>query len=155
MGSTMKPTIFNERVARALRNWHHTAKKHVKQNRGLQLQTPSSAPSTPNQPKSQANLLRQCHSEMYTYPTSPIRFDSEAHHPYEIDSPPSSISHHHKSKVNASSSSSIHHHEIEMGHLDHDPPQNINEPNSTLVSSGSNQHEIDIEHKKEFSFEKR
>ncbi|GFZ13160.1 seven transmembrane MLO family protein [Actinidia rufa] len=27
MGSTMKPTIFNEKVATALRNWHHTGKK--------------------------------------------------------------------------------------------------------------------------------
>ena len=33
MGSTMKPTIFNERVAMALRNWHHTAKKNIKHNK--------------------------------------------------------------------------------------------------------------------------
>jgi len=31
MGSNMKPVIFNERVATALRSWHHTARKHLKQ----------------------------------------------------------------------------------------------------------------------------
>lgn len=75
---------------------------------------------------------------------------SQPNHPYEIDfdSPLSCISHHHKSKVNALSSSSIHHHEMEMGHLDHDSPQNVNESNSTLVGSDLSQHEIDIEYKK-------
>ncbi|TKY48504.1 MLO protein 6 [Spatholobus suberectus] len=148
MGSTMKPTIFNESVASALRNWHHKAKKQIKQNRGLHSQTPlSSRPTTPNHPTSPAHLLRH-------YPISPIRSDYKAHHPYEIDSPQSSNSHHHKPKVNASSSSSVHHHEMEVGHLAHDPPQYVNEPISTLVGSGLTQHEIDIEHSKEFSFDK-
>uniref|UniRef100_A0A0R0GXL3 MLO-like protein n=1 Tax=Glycine max TaxID=3847 RepID=A0A0R0GXL3_SOYBN len=71
MGSTMKPTIFNERVARALRKWHHTAKKNVKHNRGLRLQTP-------NHTKSNANFLRRYHSEMATYPSSPIRGSSQS-----------------------------------------------------------------------------
>ncbi|ESW23747.1 hypothetical protein PHAVU_004G071800 [Phaseolus vulgaris] len=30
MGSTLKPTIFNDRVAAALKKWHHTSKKHLK-----------------------------------------------------------------------------------------------------------------------------
>ncbi|KAL5845761.1 hypothetical protein ACOSQ3_009285 [Xanthoceras sorbifolium] len=34
MGSNMKPAIFNEKVAEALRKWHHTAKKQIKQNKG-------------------------------------------------------------------------------------------------------------------------
>lgn len=48
MGSSMKPTIFNERVATALRNWHHTAKKNIKQNNnGSVSGTPlSSRPTT-------------------------------------------------------------------------------------------------------------
>ncbi|PWA83152.1 seven transmembrane MLO family protein [Artemisia annua] len=33
MGSTMKPTIFNDRVATALRSWHQTAKKQIKRNK--------------------------------------------------------------------------------------------------------------------------
>lgn len=31
MGSSMKPTIFNDKVASALKKWHHSAKKHVKE----------------------------------------------------------------------------------------------------------------------------
>jgi len=97
MGSTMKPTIFNERVARALRKWHHTAKKNVKHNRGLRLQTP-------NHTKSNANFLRRYHSEMATYPSSPIRFDLDAHLPCEVNA----------------TSSSIHHRQMEMGHQAHE-----------------------------------
>ncbi|XVE61736.1 hypothetical protein DITRI_Ditri06bG0063400 [Diplodiscus trichospermus] len=48
MGSTMKPTIFNERVANALRNWHQKARKHIKHNRHSGNTTPlSSRPDTP------------------------------------------------------------------------------------------------------------
>ncbi|KOM44209.1 hypothetical protein LR48_Vigan05g181400 [Vigna angularis] len=124
MGSTMKPTIFNERVAMALRNWHHAAKKHVKQqNRRSQSQTPLSGPTTPDHSVSQAHLLRRWHSEMDTYPT-----DFEAHRPCEIDLGPST---------------KVHHQEMEM---DHGPPQNVND---------QTQHEINIEHGKEFSFDNR
>ncbi|KAL5546190.1 hypothetical protein UlMin_005877 [Ulmus minor] len=66
MGSTMKPTIFNERVARALRNWHHTARKHVKQSK----QGPS-LPSTPSQPMSPIHLLRNYQNSQDSNPTSP------------------------------------------------------------------------------------
>ncbi|KAL6575835.1 MLO-like protein 12 [Orobanche hederae] len=61
MGSTMKPTIFNERVAAALRNWHHTAKKQVKQtNKHSAPGTPmSSRPATPgSHGMSPVHLLR-------------------------------------------------------------------------------------------------
>ncbi|KAK7402141.1 hypothetical protein VNO78_14168 [Psophocarpus tetragonolobus] len=119
MGSTMKVTIFNERVAMALRKWHHTAKKNVKQKRGLRLQSPlSSRPSTPNHP----NFLRRYHSEMATYPSSPIRLDFEANLPFEIGSPLSSNSHHHKSNDDAI----IQHHEIEITHLSNHSPQKVN-----------------------------
>ncbi|BAT91945.1 hypothetical protein VIGAN_07059000 [Vigna angularis var. angularis] len=140
MGSTMKATIFNERVAMALRNWHHTAKKNIKEKRGLRSQSPlSTRPSTPKHPKSKANLLRRYHSEMATYPSSPIRFDFEAHLPYEIHSPPSS-------KVNAAATSSIDQHEMEMEvemEIDMDQVSDLA------------QHQIDIEDKQEFSFDKR
>lgn len=140
MGSTMKPTIFNERVARALRKWHHTAKKNVKQNRGLRLQTPSSTrPTTPNHPKSQVNFLRRYHSEMAPYPSSPIRFDFEANLSYEVNA----------------TSSSIHHHEMEMGHQAYDHAEKVDEPSSTLVGLSLPQREIDIEHGKEFSFDNK
>ncbi|XP_010547373.1 PREDICTED: MLO-like protein 6 [Tarenaya hassleriana] len=48
MGSTMKPTVFNERVAAALKNWHRTARKQTKHSRHSNSTTPfSSWPTTP------------------------------------------------------------------------------------------------------------
>ncbi|KAI9077136.1 hypothetical protein K1719_040958 [Acacia pycnantha] len=40
MGSTMRPTIFDERVATAIRSWHQNAKKQVRQNKGSASVTP-------------------------------------------------------------------------------------------------------------------
>lgn len=58
MGSTMKPTIFNDRVAAALKNWHHIAKKHTKQGRLSGSNTPmSSRPQTPSHGMSPVHLL--------------------------------------------------------------------------------------------------
>ncbi|XP_074369667.1 MLO-like protein 12 [Apium graveolens] len=49
MGSTMKPTIFDERVAKALHRWQQDAKKNIKKNRQAEgSATPS--PKTPNGP---------------------------------------------------------------------------------------------------------
>lgn len=62
MGSTMKPTIFNERVAVALKHWHHTAKKHVKENRG---------PNPTIRPISPRFLLPYHRTETDTVPSSP------------------------------------------------------------------------------------
>ncbi|KAI3977121.1 hypothetical protein MKX01_042811 [Papaver californicum] len=55
MGSNMKPTIFNETVAVALKKWHHQAKKQTKESR---RGTPtSSMPSTPHYGMSPVHLL--------------------------------------------------------------------------------------------------
>lgn len=44
----MRPVIFSDNVASALRGWHHTAKKHVKQGRASGSSTPfSSRPASP------------------------------------------------------------------------------------------------------------
>lgn len=62
MGSTMKPTIFNQRVATAVKNWHHTAKKHVKRNKVSDASTTtpfSSRPSTPTYGMSPVHLLHK------------------------------------------------------------------------------------------------
>ncbi|KAG4983978.1 hypothetical protein JHK87_028727 [Glycine soja] len=60
MGSTMKPTIFNENVAVALKNWHHTAKKHIKHNKDSTSNTPfSSRPGTPTHGMSPVHLLHK------------------------------------------------------------------------------------------------
>ncbi|KAF8395200.1 hypothetical protein HHK36_019143 [Tetracentron sinense] len=65
MGSTMKLTIFNQRVASALRNWHHTAKKHIKHNKHSESMTPiSSRPGTPLHGMSPVHLLRHYRSDV-------------------------------------------------------------------------------------------
>ncbi|KAK4836668.1 hypothetical protein QYF36_025977 [Acer negundo] len=60
MGTTMKPTIFNDRVAAALKNWHHSAKKNTKHLHGRHSEsnTPfSSRPQTPTRGVSPVHLL--------------------------------------------------------------------------------------------------
>ncbi|GAU49981.1 hypothetical protein TSUD_287460 [Trifolium subterraneum] len=60
MGSTMRPTIFNERLATALKSWHHTSKKRVKHSRHSSNSTPfSSRPSTPTRGMSPVHLLHR------------------------------------------------------------------------------------------------
>ncbi|MFQ6647306.1 hypothetical protein Gotur_021504 [Gossypium turneri] len=74
MGSNMRPTIFNERVATALRNWHQKAKKHTKQNKQSHSQntTPlSSRPATPTHGMSPVHLLHNYPRSVESYPTSP------------------------------------------------------------------------------------
>lgn len=153
MGSTMKPTIFNERVATALRNWHHSAKKHVKQSRTGSVTPLSSRPGTPSRQMSPVDLLRNFRSGMDSLQNSPRRsnFDTER---WDTDSP--SPSHHQQLRLTEGSSS--YHHNIEMGQLDqHDrvanepgpaQPANISQPPAHQL-----QHEIKIE-KRDFSFER-
>lgn len=65
MGSNMKPTIFNERVAKALRNWHQSARKQIKKNHHSGSVTPlSSRPSTPLHGSSPVHLLRYFNNEL-------------------------------------------------------------------------------------------
>ncbi|PIN07050.1 hypothetical protein CDL12_20392 [Handroanthus impetiginosus] len=72
MGSNMKPTIFNERVAKALRTWHQTARKRIKKNRHSGSLTPlSSRLSTPLHGSSPSHLLRYYKSELDSVSASP------------------------------------------------------------------------------------
>ncbi|CAI9778412.1 unnamed protein product [Fraxinus pennsylvanica] len=64
MGSTMKPTIFNDRVVAALRNWHHTARENVKQNKSRAGTPMPSRPTTPSHGTSPLHLLRHYRSEI-------------------------------------------------------------------------------------------
>ena len=133
MGSNMKPTIFNDRVATALRNWHHKAKKHVKQNKGSV--TPfSSRPNTPSHHTSPVHLLKNHRSEMDSLHTSTRRsnFDIEQ---CKMDSP--SPSHHHNM----------------IKKVQEDYEKDIIESNSSEQREPM-QHVIDIE-PKEFSFDRR
>ncbi|XP_028756986.1 MLO-like protein 6 [Neltuma alba] len=49
MGSTMRPTIFDEKIAMAIRSWHMNAKQQVRRNRGSASVTPLiSRPTSPS-----------------------------------------------------------------------------------------------------------
>ena len=62
MGTKMKPTVFNERVAVALKSWHHTAKKQMKHGRTSESTTPfSSRTATPTHGSSPIHLLHNVH----------------------------------------------------------------------------------------------
>lgn len=155
MGSTMKPTIFNERVATALRNWHHTAKKHIKQNKGS-VTPMSSQPGTPSHHASPIHLLRHYRSEVDSFHTSPRRSNFDVEQRYETDSPSPS---HHLHIDGSFSHQHQHQHHVELGNVEHDRME-VNEPNSghaTIRGSQSSreQHEINIGPPKDFSFDKR
>ena len=88
MGSTMKPTIFNERVANALRNWHQKAKRDIKHNRLSGNTTPlSSKPDTPLHDVSPLHLLHSHRGELDNSQVSPRRssFDNEGWETEEPD----------------------------------------------------------------------
>lgn len=154
MGSNMKSTIFNERVATALKNWHHTAKKHVKdQSKHSNPVTPmSSRPGTPSHHgMSPVHLLRgHYRSDMGSLQNSPRRSNYDFDHWDNEGSP--SPSRFYQEAVDGS----LHH--IQLGQLDHEPQQVI-EPNSSQVvplsQEGRDQHEITIAGSRDFSFEKR
>ncbi|KAM6578831.1 hypothetical protein CsatB_030668 [Cannabis sativa] len=110
MGTSMKPTIFNDKVAEALRNWHHSARKHIKhQNKAAGSVTPlSSRPTTPTHHMSPVHLLRHYRSEAAdSLQNSPRRsnFDGATER-WETDSP--SPSHHHHGRFATEGSSSHH-----------------------------------------------
>ncbi|KAM5556067.1 MLO-like protein 12 [Rosa sericea] len=59
MGSSMRPTVFNEGVAEAVKSWHHKAKKKVKHSLHSERTTPfSSRPGTPTHGMSPVHLLQ-------------------------------------------------------------------------------------------------
>ncbi|CAN6692448.1 unnamed protein product [Malus baccata var. baccata] len=158
MGTTMKPTIFNERVAAALRNWHHTARKHIKQNKGS-VTPMSSRPVTPSHHASPVHLLRNYRNEVDSFHASPRRSNFEGER-WANESP--SPSHH----LHVDGSSSSYHHHIEMGDVDRERVD-VNEQNSvhgkttitdasiTIMEPAQTQHEINMERSKDFSFDKR
>ncbi|CAL0333403.1 unnamed protein product [Lupinus luteus] len=73
MGTTMKHTVFNDRVATALKSWHHEAKKHVKESKHASASvTPfSSRPATPTHGLSPVHLLYRHHGRSDSTQTSP------------------------------------------------------------------------------------
>ncbi|KAJ9698172.1 hypothetical protein PVL29_007316 [Vitis rotundifolia] len=151
MGSTMKPTIFNDRVATALRTWHHTAKKNIKHNKHSGLATPmSSRPTTPSRGTSPAHLLRYYRSDMDSLQTSPRRSNLDMGH-WETDGSPSPSNPHH------GDGSSSHDNQLHQGtSLEHE--RDISAPSSSQVvplpQPTPHQHETEIV-RKDFSFDRR
>ncbi|KAK4483154.1 hypothetical protein RD792_010334 [Penstemon davidsonii] len=82
MGSSMKPTIFNEQVAAALKKWHQTAKKQIKQSKIINSTSTPMSTSTPiSRGMSPVHLLNghhykseMNHWEIHEESTSPTRF---------------------------------------------------------------------------------
>lgn len=174
MGSTMKPTIFNERVAAALKNWHHTAKKHIKESKHSGMASPmSSRPATPYHGMSPVHLLRNYRSEVDSYQNSPNRTSN-----WENDDGSTSPTQFHNQRSSESSSSHHHHqqqqHQIELGsYVEQREPSDVDNGMTTTTTSSSSQvvplpvtnnrqHEINIggstnssSRTKDFSFDKR
>ncbi|KAK4385872.1 MLO-like protein 12 [Sesamum angolense] len=64
MGTNMKPVIFSDQVASALRGWHQTAKKQVRQGRQSASNTPfSSRPASPLHDSMSPVYLLRGHNE--------------------------------------------------------------------------------------------
>ncbi|XP_060175226.1 MLO-like protein 6 [Lycium barbarum] len=161
MGSNMKSTIFNERVATTLKNWHHTAKKHVKdQSKHSNTVTPmSSRPGTPSHhAMSPVHLLGAAHyrSDMGSPQNSPHRSNYEVDH-WEMNKvgSPSTFPFYQEAHDGLSSS---YMHKIQLGQLEHDSSEVIGPSSSQVVplsvQEDCEQHEITIVGSREFSFEK-
>ncbi|KAK4779498.1 hypothetical protein SAY87_015604 [Trapa incisa] len=162
MGSTMKPTIFDEKVAVALRNWHQTAKKNIKQNKGS-LTPMSSRPATPSHHMSPVHLLRHYRGEINdSLHTSLGKSNLDASDQWGTDSP----SHPHFLRPGEGSSSSHHNHRHQFpGHQYHQQETELTAASAEWVEAqGQNQaqvapapqpqHNIDIG-PRDFSFDKR
>lgn len=150
MGSTMKPTIFNERVASALRNWHHTARKHLKQNKGSVTGTPmSSRPTTPSHHLSPVHLLRHYRSEVDSFHTSPRKSNFDIEHS-ETDSP--SPSYHYPV---GDGSSSHHNRQTNQTYIEYDVKELTSSQVAPFPQTDRTEHQIDIGPPKDFSFDKR
>ncbi|KAK7277313.1 hypothetical protein RIF29_18464 [Crotalaria pallida] len=138
MGSSMKHTIFNERVAAALKNWHHTAKKHVKDTKHSENSatvTPfSSRPTTPTHGLSPVHLLHRHLGRSDSALTSP-RTSNYENEEWDIEAGSASPSKH------------------TIGEGDQTEMQ-VLEPHSSTQLPISSQHEIGSSFS-DFSFEKR
>ncbi|KAI4351313.1 hypothetical protein L6164_005687 [Bauhinia variegata] len=99
MGSSMRPTIFNDRVAAALKNWHTTAKKHVKHSKHSEANTPfSSRPTTPTYGMSPLHLLHKNPSRSDSAQTSPRTSNYENEH-WDIEGSPSPSHHQNRDEI--------------------------------------------------------
>ncbi|XP_042952581.1 MLO-like protein 12 isoform X2 [Carya illinoinensis] len=94
MGSTMKPTIFNDRVAKALKNWSHGAKKKKHGHRDhyhSEGNSPfSSRPASPTHGMSPVHLLHSNHHKSVdSLHTSPRKSDANENDQWDMREIPS------------------------------------------------------------------
>ncbi|KAL8259926.1 hypothetical protein R6Q59_027879 [Mikania micrantha] len=146
MGSTMKPTVFNDSVATALKSWHQTAKKQIKKNKKSgQVSPMSSRPGTPTHGMSPIHLLRGYKNDNDSVQTSPrmSNFDTDN---WDTDSPSPSY---HQKRLDIES----HHQRLELESMDQN--NETNEPSSSQLAIVPAAHEVTIQVPKEFSFDKR
>ena len=100
MGSTMRSIIFNEWLAKAIRNGHNTARKHIKQNRHRSTKTPATSAH-------QASQRMPCPPFIYCLTTEAIPMAYKHHQESpcvenggrETDSPSIPSSHKHRKHV--------------------------------------------------------
>ncbi|KAK4709274.1 hypothetical protein R3W88_030199 [Solanum pinnatisectum] len=154
MGSTMKPTIFNERVATALRKWHHSAKKHIKEinKQHSNPTTPmSSRPATPSHGMSPVHLLRGIRTS--DMDVSPRRSSYNNVDHWDIEGSPSPTRFYQGGTGDGSPSPSYMH-QVQISHdvIRHDSEGH--EP-SLSETEARDQHEINIARPRDFSFDKR
>ncbi|VFQ96609.1 unnamed protein product [Cuscuta campestris] len=148
MGSKMKPTVFNERIATALKEWHHTARKRVKESRSRKT-SPTASPmsSRPGTPShhgmSPVHLLRgnRYRSEMTDSPSAAATQSAWPHESYFDD----------ERWGNNGDSQSPPRFFFDIGR-DGGPSGDGPTGSSRVVPS---QHEINVEEQNDFSFDKR
>ncbi|MCL7026761.1 hypothetical protein MKW94_024647 [Papaver nudicaule] len=182
MGSSMKSSIFNDNIAAALKKWHHTARKQIKQNQQSRTVTPlssrpgtpvTSRPGTPTHGTSPIHLLRYYRQEAGTsLQTSPRLSNTTDNENWDSEGSPSPM---HQQQYQLDSSSSHKHHF--RSNLDGPTEQEMKEfqdltlsdlsPPSAPTATSRGQHEIDIGSigtrqskqikigSKDFSFDKR
>ncbi|CAN7035778.1 hypothetical protein IGI04_032519 [Brassica rapa subsp. trilocularis] len=79
MGTTMKPTVFNGRVFKMLKKWHHKAQEETQHGRRSESNTPyASRPTTPTHGSSPIHLLHNYNDrsvESFPNPPSPNHHD--------------------------------------------------------------------------------
>ena len=142
----MRPAIFNNRVAAALKSWHHTAKKHTKQSRHSENTTPfSSRPATPTHGMSPVHLLHNYPRSVESYHASP-RHSNFENNQWDPDSV-HSLRHH---KINDHFSDR----QLEMREVDMTVQESSSSQMVPAPQRIRTQHEIDIT-ASDFSFEKK
>ncbi|KAI3870020.1 hypothetical protein MKX03_002052 [Papaver bracteatum] len=181
MGSSMKSTIFNDSIATALRKWHHTAKKQIKQNQRSRTVTPlssrpgtpvSSRPGTPTHGTSPIHLLRYYRQEADSSLQTSPRLSNIDNENWDSEGSPSPM-HQHQYQLDSSSAHKHHFRSNLVGPTEEEVKefQDLTlsdlSPPSAPPATSRGQHEIDIGSmessrpkpikigSKDFSFDKR